>query len=296
MRTPAAPRRPDTAGLVLLVTTAIGWGLNWPVMKALLAVLPPFSTRAWAGIAGSLMLAAIARGMGERLAVPRALWGRLALIAALNVTSWMGLATLSLLWLSAGEGTMVCYTVPVWAALLAWPVLGERPTARRAAAILLALAGLVALVAGEGLGLGLAKLPGVALGLGAAVLFALGTVLTKRRPLALDPLASAAWQVGLGCAPLLLPTLLLERPDWAALPASGWASLAYMATGPLGLCYIAWFAALRRLDASVAAVGTLIAPVVGVLAGAAALGEPLGLREVAALALILGGVLLAVRG
>ncbi|MBX6375950.1 MAG: DMT family transporter [Acetobacteraceae bacterium] len=296
MRAPAAPRRPDTAGLVLLVTTAIGWGLNWPVMKALLAVLPPFSARAWAGIAGSLMLAAIARGMGERLAVPRALWGRLALIAALNVTSWMGLATLSLLWLSAGEGTMVCYTVPIWAALLAWPVLGERPTARRAAAILLALAGLVALVAGEGLGLGLAKLPGVALGLGAAVLFALGTVLTKRRPLALDPLASAAWQVGLGCAPLLLPTLLLERPDWAALPASSWASLAYMAAGPLGLCYIAWFAALRRLDAGVAAVGTLIAPVVGVLAGAVALGEPLGLREVAALALILGGVLLAVRG
>ena len=296
MRTPAAPRRPDTAGLVLLVTTAIGWGLNWPVMKALLAFLPPFSARAWAGIAGSLMLAAIARGMGERLAVPRALWGRLALIAALNVTSWMGLATLSLLWLSAGEGTMVCYTVPIWAALLAWPVLGERPTLRRAAAILLALAGLVALVAGEGPGLGLAKLPGVALGLGAAVLFALGTVLTKRRPLALDPLASAAWQVGLGCAPLLLPTLLLERPDWAALPASGWASLAYMAAGPLGLCYIAWFAALRRLDAGVAAVGTLIAPVVGVLAGAVALGEPLGLREVAALALILGGVLLAVRG
>lgn len=296
MRASAAPRRPETAGLALLLATTIGWGLNWPAMKALLAELPPFSARAAAGLAGALMLAAIARGMGESLAVPRALWGRLALIAALNVTAWMGLATLSLLWLSAGEGTTVCYTVPVWAALLAWPVLGERPTARRALAILLALAGLVALVAGKGLAPGLAKLPGVALGLGAAVLFALGTVLTKRRPLALDPLAGAAWQVGLGCAPLLLPALLAERPGWAALSSGGWASLAYMAVGPLGLCYITWFAALRRLDAGVAAVGTLVAPVVGVFAGAAFLGEPLGLRELAALGLILGGVLLAVRG
>ncbi len=292
----AAPHRPETAGLLLLLATTLGWGLNWPVMKALLAELPPLTARSWAGIAGGLMLAAIARARGETLAVPRALWLRLAVISALNVTAWMGLATLSLLWLSAGEGTLVCYTVPVWAALLAWPVLGERPTARHALAILLAFSGLVALIAGGGPGLGLAKLPGVALGLGAAVLFALGTVLTKRQPLALPPLAGAAWQVGLGCLPLLPPALLAERADWGALSWQGWASMAYMAVVPLGLCYIAWFAALRRLPAGVAALGTLIAPAIGVLGGAIALGEPLGAREVAALALLLGGIVLAVRG
>jgi drug/metabolite transporter (DMT)-like permease len=40
----------------------------------------------------------------------------------------------------------------------------------------------------------------------------------------------------------------------------------------------------------------LLAPVVSVVGAAIFLGEPFGLREVAALALVLGGVVLAVRG
>ncbi|MBX6742016.1 MAG: EamA family transporter, partial [Acetobacteraceae bacterium] len=60
--------------------------------------------------------------------------------------------------------------------------------------------------------------------------------------------------------------------------------------------YLAWFAALRRLPASTATMGTLLGPVVGVLGSALLVGEPLGLREIAALTLTLGGVVLAVRG
>jgi drug/metabolite transporter (DMT)-like permease len=72
--------------------------------------------------------------------------------------------------------------------------------------------------------------------------------------------------------------------------------MGYMAVFPLCLCYLAWFAALRRLPAGLATQGTLLAPVVAVLGAALFLGEPFGLREVAALALVLGGVALAVRG
>jgi drug/metabolite transporter (DMT)-like permease len=39
-----------------------------------------------------------------------------------------------------------------------------------------------------------------------------------------------------------------------------------------------------------------VTPVVGVIAAAVFLGEPLGLREVAALSLTIGGVVLAIRG
>ena len=38
----------------------------------------------------------------------------------------MGLA---LLWLPASEAALIAYTMPVWASLLAWPMLGERPIA-----------------------------------------------------------------------------------------------------------------------------------------------------------------------
>ena len=40
----------------------------------------------------------------------------------------MGLA---LLWLPASEAALIAYTMPVWASLIAWPVLGERPTLLR---------------------------------------------------------------------------------------------------------------------------------------------------------------------
>ena len=125
------------------------------------------------------------------------------------------------------------------------------------------------------------------------MLFALGTVLAKRAPVTMPPTALVAWQTGLGLLPLLLLWQLLEQPDFAALGALDWAALAYGGALAFGLAYVAWFAALRRLPASVATIGSLLAPVIGVLASVAILGDPFGLREIGALALTLGGVALA---
>jgi drug/metabolite transporter (DMT)-like permease len=285
-----------THGLALLAVAVIGWGSNWPPLKLLLAELPPMAARAWPGLLAAALLAVVVRATGTPLRVPLGLWPRLWLAALLNITAWMGLATLSLGWLSASEGAIVAYTMPVWAALLAWPVLGEVPTPKRLAALALSMAGVVLVIAGKGIDIGLAKLPGVGFSLAGCSLFALGTVMTKRWPLAMPPGAAVAWQVGLGMVPLAVATLAFETPDWAAVSTRGWVSMAYMAALPLCLCYLAWFAALRRLPAGLATQGTLLAPVVSVVGAALFLGEPFGIREVASLALVLGGVVLAVRG
>lgn len=289
-------RRPDATGLVLLLATVTGWGFNWPTMKLLLTELPPLSMRTGCAGIGIMLLAAIALMRREALRVPAQLWPRLLAASFLNVTAWMGLASFSLLWLGAGEATIVCYTMPVWASIFAWIVLGEPPSLRRLLALALGLGGLAVLVLGQGVEVGLAKLPGVAAALGGAVLFSLGTVVTKRWPLAMPPTASTTWQMILGTLPLLVAALLLEHPDFAGLSAEAWLFVLYGGIGPLGLCYLAWFAALRRLSAAAAAAGTLLTPVVGVSASALLLGEPLGLREVMALSLTVGGVVLAVRG
>jgi drug/metabolite transporter (DMT)-like permease len=158
----------------------------------------------------------------------------------------------------------------------------------------LGVLGLGVLLGGQGLALDSAKLPGALLALTAAVAFAFGTV-TLRSALGLDPLAAVSWQVGLGCAPLLAAGLLFEAPDLSALTPIGAAAMAYMTVVPMGLCYLCWFAALRRLSPATASVATLITPLVGVIAAALALGEPLGLREVLALSLTLSGVYLTLR-
>ena len=287
---------PDPRGLAMLLATVMGWGFNWPAMKLLLAEVPPFTMRVVCAAIGIALLAAIALWRGERLGVPAGLWPRLILASALNVTAWMGLASFALLWLAAGEATIVCYTMPVWASILAWLVLGEPPSRQRLVALAMGLTGLAVLVLGRGVEVGLEKLPGVAIALSAAILFSLGTVVTKRWPVALPPATSVVWQLLIGCAPLLLGAILVEHPAFGEISARGWALILYGGVGPLGLCYLAWFGALRRLAAAAAAAGTLLTPVVGVVSAAVFLGEPIGLREVLALSLTVGGVVLAIRG
>jgi drug/metabolite transporter (DMT)-like permease len=75
----------------------------------------------------------------------------------------------------------------------------------------------------------------------------------------------------------------------------GWALLVYSVVGQFCIAYVSWFAALARLPASVAAIGTMAVPVIGVVASALALHEPLGLGQIAALIFTLAGVALATR-
>lgn len=293
---PIEDARHDRAiGLLCLTVTAVGWGLNWTALKFLLREWSPLTARGAAGVAAGLGLAALALLRGERLQVPRTAWPRLAAAALFNVSGWMGLSSVALLWLSAGEGATVAYTMPIWAALLAAPVLGERLTLLRMLALGLGLAGLGVLFGG-GVDFAAPKLPGLACALGAAFSFALGTVVTKRAPLALPPLVTAAWQVGLGCGVLLLIGLVIEPAPGGALSLKAWGAVLYMTCIPLAVCYLTWFAALRRLPAGVAALGTMLAPAVGVLTGAALLGETVGIQQIAGLGLTLTGIVLAVRG
>jgi len=291
----AAPRV-DQLGLLFLIFTAAGWGMNWPPMKLLLAELPPFAARSVPMLGAALLLALVVSASGQSLRVPRGAWGRLWLAALLNISAWMGLAALALLWLDASEACILAYVAPVLTAILAWPVLGERPTPARIVALVLGFGGVATVMFGRGIDLGLAKLPGILCALGAAALFALGTVLTKQRPPALPLAAGVVWQIGLGAVPMVVLAALFETPDYSGLSRQGWLLIGWMAVVPLCLCYLTWFAALRRLPAGLATLGTLLAPLIGVGGSALLLGEPFGTREVAALGLTLGGVVLAARG
>jgi len=141
--------------------------------------------------------------------------------------------------------------------------------------------------------LGPERLPGGISALAAASLFALGTIVLK--PLALPPFAAVAWQLALGCMPLVALGLLFEQPRLGALTPLGVALMGYMTVVPMGVCYLTWFAALRRLASETASVATLLTPIVGVSAAAVVLGEPFGGKELLALALTIGGLALVLR-
>ena len=296
MQNPHRPRaRILPAGFVFLAITSIGWGFTWPVLKYLLGELPPLTLRGSSGVVGAGLLALLAILRGQSLRVPAKLWPRLVVAATLNVACWMVLMGLALVWLPASEAVLIAYTMPIWASILAWPILGERPNLLRVISLAMAFAGLAAIMGGNGFAGSLEKLPGIIMALGGAFGFAVGTVLAKKLPLNLPPLSAAAWQIGIGSLPVAIVGLSIEKADWAALSSFDWMLLTYAIVVQFCVAYVSWFAALARLPASVAAIGTMAVPVIGVVTAALALHEPLGPGQIAALVFTLAGVALATR-
>lgn len=293
---PVAGRAPlSPLGLAFLVVASTGWGLNFPIMKFLLTEWPPLSSRGLCGVVGAIALALVAVAREQTLRVPDGMWLRLALVSTLSIGGWVASMGLALIWLRASEAAVLGISIPVWVALVAWPVLGERVSLPRALALAVALVGIAALIGGGGLDASLGKLPGILFALAGALCVGLGTVLTKFFKLAMPPLSLAAWQLAIGCVPIAIAGVLIEQPQLAALSQFGWASMVYMTLIQFCLCYVCWFAALERLPAATASIGTLLVPVVGVLAAAAMLREPLSTSDIAALLVTFAAVAVALR-
>jgi O-acetylserine/cysteine efflux transporter len=86
---------------------------------------------------------------------------------------------------------------------------------------------------------------------------------------------------------LFLASALLESGQFAAIAHAdwlGWSAVAYMAILVTVISYVMWFRVLRRYPVNQAMPFTLLVPVLGVLAAALLLDEPLGWR------VILGGL------
>ena len=281
-------------GLALVVFTAIVWGASWPQAKFLLSLLPPFTFRTMTGFGGCLLAFAVAAMRGDRLVPTRSELLHLLILAMLNYGLFVILTTTTLTWMPASEAIIVTYTLPIWSALLAWPILGERITLIRVVAIVLGCSG-VALMAGVGsVHIGTEKLPGVGLALLAAWVFGLGAVLSKKHPIEMPQLVIVAWQCGLGTIPVAL-LATQEHPVWARMDASAWGLIFYMAAMPMTVAYLAWFRCLKLIPTATATTFILLSPIVGVTVATLWLGDQLGPRHYIALAATLSGVLLAAR-
>jgi len=272
-------------GWLLLAAVSLFWGTNWVALKLSLAEIPVWQYRAVTSEISGLALLLIATLGGRSIRVPRSVWGPLALGALFNTTLWQILIAYGVKLIAASEAAVLAYTMPIWSMLLAALFLGERLTPRMLASLAFAMAGIFALVSP-----GLAKLGqsplGIAMTLAAAVSWALGTFVQKRVAWPLSVLAVAGWQLLLGGLPFILvaanePFVMLE-----ASPTALWAAV-YTVALPLLFCQYAWLKVVSLFPASVASLGTVMVPIVGVLSGALLLGEPLGWREITALVAVL---------
>lgn len=275
-------------GLFLLAALALGWGLNWPIMKVVLSEVPPLYFRGACLLLGGLGVLAIARAGGS-IAVPRQRWGRLLVLALFNMVGWNVLAIYGVLLLPAGRAALLGYTMPVWSVLLSAWILGERLNGQRLLGLALGLGGVFALLGGSLEGMLQAPL-GVLCMLGAAFSWALGVVLLKRLPVGLSTTALTGWMMLLGSVPLLAAALPLETARLAVptfWPAFG---VLYNVFVAFMFCYWAWNRIVLMVPVAVSSLSSLVTPLIGVLGGALFLGEQPGWREGLAALLILAAV------
>ena len=279
--------------LLLIGAVTLLWGLNWPAMRAAVVELSPLTFRVVCVVvagAGLLGIAALAK---EPMWPRPAAWRPILLLSLVNVTGWQMLSALALQHIGGGHGAIIAYTMPIWATLFSALWLKERIDRRKILALGLGMAGMLALF-GKDLG-SLGETPlGMLYMLGAALCWALATVGIKTYRWGIGIVALSGWQLVIGGLPIVLAWLWLEPdPDFSHLTWRGVLAAGYAATVALIFCFTAYNKIVTLLPASVAAVSTLAIPVVGVLASALLLGEPVGFGEIAALALVLVALSLA---
>jgi drug/metabolite transporter (DMT)-like permease len=287
----SAPRGDQRFGALLLVGVSLGWGFNWMMMKITVAEVPIWQFRAVTGVLGAIALLALARLTGQSLRVPRHQWPAIAIAGLFNITSWFILIAYAVKLMASGHAAIISFTMPLWAMLIGVTLFGEKLTLRRVAALGLGLVGIVVLLSYDFSAIGASPV-GALIGIVAAINWAIGVQIQKRVKWEVETLALAGWQIAIGIAPVVVVALILEhfvyyKASWPVLAAG-----VYLVFIAFVFCYYAWFTVVKIFPASVAAIGTLLVPVIAAAAGSVFLGEPFGWREIVALVSIVGGVAL----
>ncbi len=270
------------------------WGIPYLFIKIAVddGVSPAFLS--WARVAmAAVVLLALARQAGV-LGALRGRWRWLAVYAVAEIAVPFPLIAAGEQHVDSSVAAIVIACVPLLIALLALRFdRAERATGARLVGLVVGLAGVVALVgidaagdAGELLGVG-------AIGL-AALGYAIGPMVLKRRLGGIDPRAAMGASLGLAA-------LLLAPPAALALPREMPSASALVAIAVLGLvctaaAFVIFTVLIHEVGPGRALVITYVTPVVAVALGVVVLGERPGVGAVAGLLLILAGSWLSTDG
>lgn len=279
---------PKWLPLAALAVLSCTWGYTWVLAKQGLQYAPPFAFAAERCLGGALalMLAVKLSGRSLKLVAPRQTFS----IGLAQVAGFMLFQTWALVEGGPGKTAVLIFTMPIWTLLMAWPILGERVRGKQWLAAASTLAGLLLIIEPWDMH---ASLFSKFLGLMAALCWAIGTILVKRlrarQPV--DLLTLTAWQMALGCLPLIFIALLIpEHPTrWTAHYAG---LLAFMSVVSTAMCWWLWIYILDRVPAWEASLSVLGTPVVAIVSSRLTFAEEFKATEITGILLIGGGLAL----
>ena len=171
----------------------------------------------------------VAQLSGDSIRIPRALVGHGRVLALSTSPAWNGLILFGVQQMPAGRSAILAYTMPIWTVLISLVVLHE-PLSRRK------IVGLVLGMLRHG-GAARRRRPHIArapigtlLILGAAIVWAIGTVLLRKWKPPLPQTTLTGWMMLLGWVPIALAAPLFDpQPlrSLATMSGTGWFAVLY---------------------------------------------------------------------
>jgi len=257
------------AFIALFILTII-WGYNWVVMKQAVQFASPFQFAAIRTFFGSIVLFILIFLTKRPLALKE--FPTMLLLGLLQSCGFTGLLIWALVEGGAGKTAVLTYTMPFWVMLFAWPMLGEKIQGWQWLAVLFALFGMVLIfdplhIKSDGFSMFLAVCSGVSWAISAIV----SKKLHQRAP-HLDLLNLTAWPMFLGSIPVVVIAFILPAQPMQWTPTFVFAVLFNILLSGC-LAWVLWLYALQRLQAGVASMASMLAPVIGVIAAWIQLNE-----------------------
>ncbi|HEX2802500.1 MAG TPA: DMT family transporter [Sphingomicrobium sp.] len=277
----------------ILVALALIWGAAFFFISVAVHAIAPL-TYVW------LRLSIAAAGLwlflwwsGDRIALPRNVWGSILLLALLNNAIPFTLFGWGQTHIASGLASILNATTPIWGVVVAHLFThDERMSPRKIAGILLGFGGVATMIGPSLLSnLGNSALAQIAC-VAASLSYALAAVWARRfRRMGLPPMAVTTGQLTAGAAIMLPIALVVDQPWTAPFPGFGpLAALSALALLCTGFAYVLYFRLIDSAGATNALLVTLLVPPTAILLGALFLSEALAPQDFLGLLLIALGL------
>ncbi|HVA48456.1 MAG TPA: DMT family transporter [Pirellulales bacterium] len=292
--------RPVTfAAASLAVLCAVLWGGLAVAVRATQDGIPPLATAGLRFAIATALLAPTALWQGASLGVDRR---QLTAILPVGLLLFVQIGSFhyGMAHTNSAHGSVMIGSYPVFVALVAHFLLhGDRVSPGKLLGLMVAFAGLVAIVAGvrrETTSTGeSATLFGDAVVLASSLLIGVNTVMSKRALAVVGVASLLFWSNLLATALFFTTSLTLESDSaWRFTPAVCW-GLAYQSVVVAWLCFLIWTALLRRHRASQIAVFGFAQPLCGMAFGIWLRGDAMHVSLAVGGAAVAAGIVLVTR-
>jgi drug/metabolite transporter (DMT)-like permease len=254
-------------GLLCGLSAASIWGGMYVVSKVVLEIIPPFSLVTIRLILGTITLAIVLflRGFPG---ISRGQIGQVLGVGFVGYGISLSLQFLGTKLSTAANGSLVTSATPAFVLLFAWILLKEKITARRLMALFLATLGVIAVIDPRSAQLNPDLFLGNLMLIGAAVTWALYSVLVRRVTQNTDVLLFSLIAF-LGGLPVVIPAGAweLSTVGMGSITPGVIAGVLFLGIISTALAMVLWNTAFAFVDASVASLTFFAQPVVGTLLG-----------------------------